>query len=328
LKKKKFNFARAKKVGGSGNGKMKVYISKDIYRQIFKYAKNEKENQVGGVLLGNTHSDDDSVHVIVRAFIPAMYAEINSGELTFTKETWKYIDAEKEKQSDMKIVGWMHTNPDKGCEPADYDVFFHSHFIKENDTVEYIIDPVQMAESLYYLSGEEMKKIDGFFLYPNASAAEGDEDVEESLEISNEENTSEDIKPDELEEMATEESMEEQSEEPQVKSVEDATEEVAEFKSEEIQSIFEKAEQSIEADDSDVERNFIEEQTEDEEAPKGRTSVFMKVVVSILSVLVIALVAVVILLAVKLVELEKDMDTLYKNDEVIAKYINGVEDEH
>lgn len=179
---------RARIVGGTGGGIRRIYILKDAYQKIFTFSKDKNVCQAGGVLLGNIVYEEETVYVIIRDFIEALYCESTSNAITFTKETWAYIDAEKEKYPQFEIVGWMHTNPDTGCGATEYDLFLHSHMFEKDNMVEYIVDPVQIVEAFYFLKDEKLQKSDGFYLFienNNKKSAKQQQVETEELEVFN-----------------------------------------------------------------------------------------------------------------------------------------------
>lgn len=159
---------KARIVGGSGEGTRKIYISREIYKDIFSFSKDKNVYQSGGVLLGNTVVKDGCRYVIIRAFIEAKHSDGTSNSITFTRDTWNYIDQEREKYPEYDLVGWMHTNPDTGCFASEYDVFFHTHMFEGKDVIAYIVDPVQIVEAFYCLEGQSLVKCDGFYIYTEA----------------------------------------------------------------------------------------------------------------------------------------------------------------
>lgn len=143
----------------------KIYISKNVHRKVYSFARTESNNQIGGIMMGNVVAKGDVHHIILRDFVVAKYTSSNKDTLTFTKDTWAYLDEEKKKYPGMQMVGWMHTNPDRGIEISDYDEFLQTHIFKNAYAVLYIVDPIQVIETYYYLEKNEIKKAAGFYLY-------------------------------------------------------------------------------------------------------------------------------------------------------------------
>lgn len=310
---------KARVVGGLGEGTRKIYISKDVYQKIFAFSKDKNVCQAGGVLLGNIVKEDGIVYVMIMDFIEALHCESTSNSITFTKETWNYIDEEKEKNPQYEIVGWMHTNPDTGCGATEYDAFLHSHMFEKENMVEYIVDPVQIVEAFYFLEDGSMKRSDGFYLFMATKSRKAkrhkNKHSEKEPELIELEIIDDEAKPEEVAENNEKEDVIEEKE--------------AENKDVERKDVPEKeimipsyinGEESHNAGEisgnMDISKVNIPE----------RTSLKMKVLVSILTVIVIGLIAAVAVMAMRITQLEKDINKLYENDEVIARYINGEEE--
>lgn len=327
---------KARIVGGSGEGTVKIYISREIYKEIFSFSKDKNIYQSGGVLLGNTVVQDDCRYVIVKAFIEAKYSEGTSNSITFTKDTWNYIDMEREKYPEYDLVGWMHTNPDTGCLASEYDVFFQTHMFENKGIITYIVDPVQIVEAFYYLEGESLLKCDGFYVYAEATMPKNISQKKFPKEKKKEKKFIEEdefiklVEDEPAAEMLANVSGEIQaSDTNEEKTCLNSTEEKTDIEGvngeEEMRQVFEKAEQKVEADKSDLEAftgrpdNFTDKH---DETPMVRSSSKDKAIVAILIVLVIALAATLAVAIVRICQLEKDIKKLYQNDEVIARYIN------
>lgn len=303
---------KARLVGGSGEGKKKIFISKDVYREIFSFSKDKNVCEAGGILLGEVIIDGEISYTIIQAFIEAQHSEGTSNSITFTKDTWNYIEKEREKYPDYDVVGWMHTNPDTGCKATEYDVFFHSHVFEDENVVAYIVDPVQIVEAFYFLVDGEMVPCNGFYIFSDNAFNKQKKESESEKDAFIVDDTEENIKSDNGEDAETSESKEK---------------ETLKGEEEQIRNLFEKVESDVEADKSDVEAEHRISDNVDfaEIRIHEDTSVKFKVWVSILGVLVAAMAIAMGIMAMRIVQLEKDINSLYRNDEVIAKYINGEE---
>lgn len=387
MKKKSLIPEKTRIVGGSGQGNRKIYISRDVYKDIFAFSKDKNVYQSGGILLGNFIEENGVKYIIIRAFVEGMHSEGTSTSLTFTKDTWNYIDVEKEKYPEYEVVGWMHTNPDTGRRASEYDLFFHTHMFDDKNLVVYIVDPVQIAEAFYYLEGEQLVRSDGFYVFTEAvmpkllpkrkskGAAEELEELEivevddtkvdaaaVAMEMSDEVGTSlvEDMAQamEKVEEMARAASVnpaedilvsDKNSEagnyndnsektlevdapaKDKTANVSGAKGNVSLDNTSEIQmrQVFEEAEKKVEEDNSDVEA-FIEKAVDtnsdkiDTPTPKSekKGSTKVTVLISILLILVIGMAVVLVLSFGRIAKLESKVDALYRNDKIIAKYIN------
>lgn len=268
---------KARIIGGSGDGDKRVYISKDTYQKIFAFSKDKNVCQAGGVLLGNIVNEIGIKYIIIKKFIEAKFSEGTSNSITFTKETWNYIDEEKEKTPEYQIVGWMHTNPDTGCAATDYDVFFHQHMPDAENMVDYVVDPVQIDEAFYFLDGDRLVKSDGFYMFIESSKNKKKKNEHQDVEKSEE----------------------------HIKE---------EHKEETIENIGQV--EAYEFHQTDNKMDLPEEKA------VHQSSLGLKILVPILTVIVIALSIALSVMFVRVYQLEKDVNKLYQNDEALANYIN------
>jgi hypothetical protein len=192
--------AKTRVVGGTGQGLQRVYISKEVYKDIFNFSKDKNVVQAGGILLGNKLRKGETHYYIIRAFIEAKHCEATSNSIKFTKDTIKYIEQVKKNYPSYKIIGWMHTNPDTGCNATEYDEYFQTRTFEGKNIIEYIVDPVQIVEAFYYMENGKMKKIDGFFIFTDdeskkkekriipeiSEPVQKESETEEIAEVSNE----------------------------------------------------------------------------------------------------------------------------------------------
>lgn len=306
---------KARLVGGSGEGKRKIFISKDVYREIFSFSKDKTVCEAGGILLGETVVNEEISCTIITAFIEAKHSEGTSNSITFTKDTWNYIDKEREQYPEYELVGWMHTNPDTGCKATEYDAFFHSHIFEDENGVAYIVDPVQIVEAFYFLEEGKMVKSDGFYIFSDNVFKKQKKENEKQKEKETEKQA---FIIDDTEQA-------ESSDDPEGKG---ETTRLDSDSEEDIRNAFETAESKVEADTTDIEADEYRISDNVELADINiheHTSLRVKVIVSILGVAVAVLAIAVGVMAIRITQLEKDIDSLYQNDEVIAKYINGEE---
>ncbi|MBR3645588.1 MAG: hypothetical protein IKN54_04155 [Lachnospiraceae bacterium] len=349
-------------VGDPGADKnIKIYISKNIHRKVYSFARTESQNQIGGIMMGNIVNRDGDNYIILRDFVVAEFTSSNKDTLTFTKETWAYLDEEKKKFPGMQMVGWMHTNPNRGIEISEYDEFLQTHIFKNTYAVLYIVDPIQVVETYYYLDNNAIKKASGFYLY----VEEGNR-VEEVIDPMEKKETidlnladgkvhkvyadlSEDIPEviSEVKEIAFEELEDGEEQENEIfmvdkselsnsvrKSLKKSSDRINGTENlilEEIDDDLKKSSHSTSEED-DFEARLARRKAEKysrryEESnhvavePSFITKV-MAGVIGCMAVIIIVLGWSTISMAGKVSTVEKKMDALYQNDEIIANYIN------
>ncbi len=144
--------------GGSGSNVF-VEIKESSSQFILNYSMSDTSQELGGVLLGNCIEKSGKYRVCVEVAIEARYTEASKGSVTFTHQTWDYINQIRdEKYPQYKIVGWFHTHPGFGIFLSGHDKFIHQNFFNLPWQIAYVVDP---------LAGKH-----GFFGWHNNNIAE------------------------------------------------------------------------------------------------------------------------------------------------------------
>ena len=153
-------------IGEIENDDVKVYIKQDVYKELEKYASSDTNHELGTIILGDYSEELGKMHVIISDFIYAKYTDASASTLTFTHETWNYINREHDKNyPDKKIVGWQHTHPGYGIFLSNYDMFIQENFFNIPFQVAYVIDPVQHLRGFFQWKNGKVEKLKGFYIY-------------------------------------------------------------------------------------------------------------------------------------------------------------------
>ncbi|MBO5567997.1 MAG: hypothetical protein J6A79_03575 [Clostridia bacterium] len=145
---------------------VKIYIRRDVYESVRRYATSDTSRELGCILVGNYLEDIGFLHVVIDHFIPARYTESGAATLTFTHETWNDIYREMdEKYPAERIVGWQHTHPGYGVFLSSYDLFIQEYFFNGPFQLAYVIDPVQHQEGFFQWKKGSVEKSGGFYIY-------------------------------------------------------------------------------------------------------------------------------------------------------------------
>ena len=148
-----------------------IYISQSVYKEIHKFTINKTENESGGFLVGKIVEELGKANIIISGFIEAKYSTGTPTTLTFTQETWNYLNKELEKKySSCKVLGWIHTHPDFGIFLSEYDKFIQTNFFNQDYQVAYVIDPIQNIEGFYFWINGNIEKCKGFYIYDKLGA--------------------------------------------------------------------------------------------------------------------------------------------------------------
>lgn len=121
-----------------------VFVAQSAYDLVADHATSKPEYEVGGILVGNWHTDAETGQpfVIVETALPAHFTRQGSIYLTFTQDSLVALHAEMDEHFPGKqIVGWYHTHPGMAVFLSPYDTWLHRHFFPEPWQVALVIEP-------------------------------------------------------------------------------------------------------------------------------------------------------------------------------------------
>lgn len=145
---------------------VKVYIRQNVYNDLEKFAASDTSKELGSILIGDVCEAHGHINVIISDYIEAKYTDASASTLTFTHETWDYINKEKEKKfPDKKIIGWQHTHPGYGIFLSNYDMFIQENFFNLPFQTAYVIDPKQQLRGFFQWKNSKVEKLKGFYVY-------------------------------------------------------------------------------------------------------------------------------------------------------------------
>ncbi len=145
---------------------VRIYIRQDVFNALEEYAASDTSTELGTILIGDMCREHGGLHVIISDYIEAKYTDASASTLTFTHETWDYVNREKEERfPDKKIVGWQHTHPGYGIFLSNYDMFIQENFFDLPFQVAYVIDPKQQIRGFFQWKNSKVEKADGFYVY-------------------------------------------------------------------------------------------------------------------------------------------------------------------
>jgi proteasome lid subunit RPN8/RPN11 len=132
----------------------RIIITKDAYETIIKHAKEDIQNEICGVLIGDYYKDADGPFLEISGVIRGEHAENEADHVMFTHATWSYINEIKDNQyAEEKIVGWYHSHPRFGVFLSDQDNFIHKNFFGQPWQVAFVVDPVSENEGFFVWQG-------------------------------------------------------------------------------------------------------------------------------------------------------------------------------
>jgi proteasome lid subunit RPN8/RPN11 len=133
-----------------------VIAKQSVLNDMHRHAHSRLDAEICGVLVGDVYRDGDEFFLHIEASIRGEHATSELAGVTFTAETWSYMqDIMDEHHPGKKIVGWYHSHPDFGVFLSDMDLFIHQHFFNLPWQVAHVYDPVRREEGVFvWRSGE------------------------------------------------------------------------------------------------------------------------------------------------------------------------------
>jgi len=149
-----------------------VFVAEDVMRAIERLAENQKDREVGGVLLGGLYQSEKGPFIEVTDLIEAREARGTEVSLTFTHETWKQISEEQSRRApDSRIVGWYHSHPALGVFMSKEDEFIHTSFFAEPWHIALVVDPVYHKWGCFKWSDGALEQTSGLYIVGDRKSA-------------------------------------------------------------------------------------------------------------------------------------------------------------
>lgn len=121
-----------------------IFMTQHAYYRCAMHAATDLDHEVGGVLVGQVHQDEEDgrLYVVIEDAIQAEYTRFGPSHLTFTQDSLVYLNSELELRFPGKrMVGWYHTHPRMDVFLSSYDCWIHSHFFGDPWQVALVIEP-------------------------------------------------------------------------------------------------------------------------------------------------------------------------------------------
>jgi len=102
----------------------RVHFNEQAHEIMKQHASTTVEVELCGVLVGEVKRDSNGPFLLVHATIEGKHSNNHGAQVTFTHQTWDYINGVKDKEyPNLKIVGWYHTHPGFGIFLSKMDLF-------------------------------------------------------------------------------------------------------------------------------------------------------------------------------------------------------------
>lgn len=158
-----------------------TFVLQSVVNEIKAHGRTSMHQEVCGVLLGNL-CFDGGPYLLIDARIEGKFATHQSGSVTFTSETWDYINGERDsKYPEKKIVGWYHTHPGFGIFLSNMDAFIHNNFFSLKWQPAYVFDP-QAETDGFFFSNDGLLNQEDVVIVPDVAAQIVDSKIKASAE--------------------------------------------------------------------------------------------------------------------------------------------------
>lgn len=149
-----------------------IYINMTVWRQLWQYACDNMDLEIGGVLLGSFLHDDNGEGLNIQAYLPGRHMEETLASITFTHKTWTDINQRLMREhNDKRIIGWFHTHPGHGIFMSRYDLYIHQSYFAGEGQVAVVFDPVHRSAGFFQRYQDRMRQLRTVHIYTLAGDA-------------------------------------------------------------------------------------------------------------------------------------------------------------
>lgn len=146
---------------------VRVVCSRRVFEAVEKFSKENKDKEVGGVLLGTAYRHDGDIYVEVSKLVKAPNAAPGQSGLshfTFTDhawaEMWRIRDTQYEK---LKVVGWFHSHPGHRVFLSTDDLNIQNNHFKSPWHVAMVYDPIYHEGGFFVWDRGKIVPSGGFY---------------------------------------------------------------------------------------------------------------------------------------------------------------------
>ncbi len=152
---------------GEPDSEYRIFIKQEALKRIEDHLLSDVNNELGGVMVGEICiNSNDKKFIIINDLIIAKHSNSSLSRLTFTHETWDYINEIMERDfPGSKILGWYHSHPGHTVFLSNYDLFIHENFFNLEYMVAYVFDPTIKERGFFVWDNDKVEKSEGFFVF-------------------------------------------------------------------------------------------------------------------------------------------------------------------
>lgn len=130
-------------------------IGAESERVVRDYLGSQIDRELGGFLLGRTHTGCGAIDTTIEEAIPCPEAIGDLSRLTFTPECWQRVHCHPRIRADeAAIVGWFHSHPGMPTRMSGRDEWIQRMFFDAPFFVAWIRDPIGDVDSWWRWVGD------------------------------------------------------------------------------------------------------------------------------------------------------------------------------
>ncbi len=156
-----------KQIGNVDNS-LRIYIEDYVYSYLVQYAKANMNEESIAVLIGRCMIIDGKKVLFISGAIQGLYAESKKGIISFSNETYNYIEEQRLKHfKGLEVVGWMLSQPGYGTYLSSGHMNYHIDNFKKPYQVMFVLDTVEKMNTFFQYDKDEaeIKEMEGFFVF-------------------------------------------------------------------------------------------------------------------------------------------------------------------
>ncbi len=158
---------------GNVDNELRVYIEDYVYSYLLQYAKSNDNDESIAMLIGRCMIIDNKKVLFISGAIQGLHAETKKGILTFSDETYEYVEEQRLKHfKGLEIVGWMLSQPGYGTYLSTGHINYHINNFKKPYQVMFVLDTIEKMNTFfqYDKKDSEVKEMEGFFIFYDKNA--------------------------------------------------------------------------------------------------------------------------------------------------------------
>ncbi len=182
---------------GNIDENLRVYMEDYVYSYLLQYAKAHENEESIAILIGRCMIIDNKKVLFISGAIQGLHTEVKKGILTFSNETYDYIEEQRLKHfKGLEIVGWMLSQPGYGTYLSTGHMNYHIDNFKKPYQVMFVLDTIEKMNTFFQYDKEksEIKEMEGFFVFYEKNLEMQEYIAENKIEVKVEDETDKVVK--------------------------------------------------------------------------------------------------------------------------------------